>query len=122
MKLQGWLMGFFSAVAVAFALSGSAVAQERQTVIPERIDQSKSIQIFPNPAVEFVHVRTEQSKAENVRITVHNIIGNTMEVETEVVNEHEIRVKVKDLAAGYYLLALRDESINYRGTFKILKR
>jgi hypothetical protein len=88
----------------------------------ERYDLSKSVQIFPNPAVDFVHVRLDQVSVQNVRITLHNIIGNKMDVETEIVDDNELRVRVKDLAAGYYLLALKDEDDQFRGTFKILKR
>jgi len=53
---------------------------------------------------------------------VHNILGNTLEVETEVVDEHEIKLKVKELATGYYFVSVRDEQANLRGTYKFLKR
>jgi hypothetical protein len=45
-----------------------------------------------------------------------------MEIETEIVNEHELRVRVKELASGYYLLAVKNEEANFRGIFKFLKR
>lgn len=60
--------------------------------------------------------------AEKVSLTVHSIIGNKLDVETEVVSEHVVRVRVKDLASGYYLLAVKDEDSNFRGTYKFLKR
>jgi hypothetical protein len=50
------------------------------------------------------------------------VIGNAVEVETETIDDFEIRLKVKDLPVGYYLLALRDEESNSRSTIKFLKR
>lgn len=90
--------------------------------ISQEVDLARSVHIFPNPATEYVHVKIEELPAEKVELTLHNIIGNAIEIEKEIVNEHEIRVKVKDLAAGYYLIALRDEDSNFRGTYKFLKR
>src|SRR5687767_6221690 len=104
------------ALFAAAAQTGWAQAQpEENTYTPER-DIAKSVHIFPNPATEFVHVKLDQFPASKVKLTLHNII------ETEVIDEHEIRVKVKDLASGYYLLAVREEEAKYRGTFKFLKR
>jgi hypothetical protein len=110
------------ALFAAAAQTGWAQAQpEENTYTPER-DIAKSVHIFPNPATEFVHVKLDQFPASKVKLTLHNIIGNEVEIETEVIDEHEIRVKVKDLASGYYLLAVREEEAKYRGTFKFLKR
>ncbi|HYC84198.1 MAG TPA: T9SS type A sorting domain-containing protein, partial [Chryseosolibacter sp.] len=78
--------------------------------------------IFPNPAVEYVHVRTVDVPASKIKLAVHNILGNKMEIETEIVDEYELRVRVKDLSSGYYLLAIKDEDAKFRGTFKFLKR
>ncbi|NJM24347.1 MAG: T9SS type A sorting domain-containing protein [Bacteroidia bacterium] len=82
----------------------------------------KVVQIYPSPATDYVNIKFETLLAKNIKLTVHNIIGNEMNVETEVVSDHELRVRVKDLASGYYLLAIKEEEAKYRGTFKILKR
>ena len=83
---------------------------------------SQSIRLYPNPATEYINVKFDHVKAEHVTIVVHNVIGNEMKVEVEVVDQHEVQVKVKDLAAGYYLLAIRDDETKFRGTYKFLKR
>lgn len=87
----------------------------------------KSVHIYPNPASEFLHVKIDKIPVEKVKLSLHSIIGNQMEIESEIVDdvEHEgkvIRVRVKDLAAGYYLLAVKDDESKFRGTFKFLKR
>jgi Secretion system C-terminal sorting domain len=85
-------------------------------------DPIKSVSIFPNPAIEFVSVKFEAPVAKQVRLTVHNVIGNTMELESEVVDEHEIKIRIKDLATGYYLISVKDERLNLSNTYKFLKR
>jgi len=85
---------------------------------------SKAIHIYPNPTndSEYVNIKVSPLRANTVKLTLHNIIGNELTVDTEVVDDHELRIRVKDLASGYYLLAVRDLHSNFRGTYKILKR
>jgi len=82
----------------------------------------KSVNISPNPAVEYLSVKFENPIAKKAKLTVHNVIGNAVEVEAETIDEFEIRLRVKDLPVGYYLLAVRDEESNSRSTIKFLKR
>ncbi len=114
---------FYPIVISLFTIAFSAAAQTRDEYgTPEGPLDNKSIHIYPNPAVDFVHVRIEKVPVRQVSLSVHNIIGNEMEVESEVINDHEIRIRVKDLDAGYYLVALKDEEAHFRGTYKFLKR
>lgn len=119
-------MRFFRLVLTVFALLAcqQVMAQNQPDLPPpgQEMNLTKSVHLFPNPATEYVHVKLDQFPAEKVKLTVHNIIGNEMDIETEVVNEDEIRVKVKDLASGYYLLAVKDDESKFRGTYKFLKR
>ena len=110
---------FCALIAGSFAVRAQATYDAEQ---PARIDMSKSVQIFPNPAVEYVHVRLEQVNMDNVKISMHNIIGNQINIETEKIDEHELRIKVKDFDTGYYLIALKDEQLKFSGTYKFLKR
>jgi len=100
------------------------VAQDQDTFSarPERADLIKSVHVYPNPAVEFVYVKFDQANVQHVTLTLHNIIGNEIQVETEVIDEHELKIRVKDLSVGYYLIAVRDNESNFRGTYKFLKR
>jgi hypothetical protein len=84
---------------------------------------SKSIHIFPNPTnnlSEYVNVRVAPFSSEKVKLSLHNIIGNEISVETEVVDEHELRMRIKELASGYYFVTVKDEISNFRGTYKLL--
>ena len=118
-------MRLLSLIIVLFSLAGSAMGQAPASFDVDqagRHDISRNVQIFPNPAVEFVHVRLDHINVDNVKVSMHNIIGNEINIETERIDEHEIRIKVKDFDAGYYLLALKDDQSKFRGTYKFLKR
>jgi hypothetical protein len=45
-----------------------------------------------------------------------------MRIESEIVDEHEVRIRVKDLSTGYYLLAIKDEVTGLRTIHKVLKK
>lgn len=120
-------MRFLRLILCVFGLSAAGLAHaqlqpEMQPSVAQEVNLVKSVHLFPNPATEFIDVRLDQLAADNISLTVHNIIGNELPVETEILEEDLIRVKVKDLAAGYYLLAIKDEESNFRGTYKFLKR
>lgn len=106
----------------AFQLATAQSQPEGRPEMAQEVNLVKSVHLYPNPATEFVDVQLDHLPAESVSLTVHNIIGNELQVETEVLEEDLIRVKVKDLASGYYLLAIKDEESNFRGTYKFLKR
>jgi hypothetical protein len=88
----------------------------------EKSDISKSITLFPNPTTDYVHVKLGTLKSNQAKVTLHNILGSEVTIESEVIDDHELRVRVKDLPTGYYLLAIRDEGTQFRGTYKFLKR
>ena len=106
----------------AFQLTLAQVQPDNQPPAAQEVNLSKSVHLFPNPATEDVYIELEHFPAAKVNVTVHTIIGNELQVEKEVVEDNLIRVKVKDLASGYYLLAVKDEESNFRGTYKFLKR
>lgn len=120
-------MRFLRLVLMVFGVSAFqlAIAQSQPEIQPQvaqEVNLVRSVHLYPNPATEFVDVQLDHLPAQNVSLTVHNIIGNELQVETEILQEDVIRVKVKELASGYYLLAIKDEASNFRGTYKFLKR
>jgi Secretion system C-terminal sorting domain len=93
-----------------------------EAIFSERQDPGKSVQIFPNPATDYVTLRFETPRAKYMKLSLHTIIGNLLEVETEVIDEYELRIKVRELPSGYYLLAINDAESNSRNIYKIVKR
>jgi hypothetical protein len=114
----------YSIVVLAILISSLGVRAQTDIEFtqPERQEISKSVQLFPNPAIDFVNVRLEHVRANNVSVRLHNIIGNEIRIETDIVDEHTLRIRVKDLDSGYYLLALNDSQTNFKGIYKFLKR
>jgi hypothetical protein len=114
--LTAWIILLAASLQV-FAQDGDSLRVQSETP-----DFFKSIHLFPNPAVEYVNVKVDHVNASDIRVTLHNIIGNEMSIETEIIDEHTLRVRVKDFPVGYYLLALRDKNSRHSGTFKFVKR
>jgi hypothetical protein len=108
--------------AVFVAQFAMAQNQEASFFPAEKADPFKLVQLYPNPAVEYLVVHFAEPHAQTVKLTIHSIIGNPVEVEREIVDEHEIRLRVKDLPSGYYFLAIKDEASSQRGSFKFVKR
>ena len=88
----------------------------------ELLENRNEVKLFPNPSVEYLNVTIANSDLKNVTLTVHNIIGNVVEVEVEDVGKSEYKVNVKDLPTGYYLIAIKDEKKQFRETYKFLKK
>jgi hypothetical protein len=89
---------------------------------PERLDLAKTVKIYPNPAPdEFIHVHVENVDLSEAKVSLHNIIGNEMRVEKDLLDENTLRIKVKDLATGYYLIGLNDDKQQLKGIYKFLK-
>ena len=109
----------FTAI-IAF-ITQIAWGQGHEVFSPDQGEGTKLVKIFPNPATDYLSIKFEAPLAKTIKLTLHNIIGNSLEVESEIVDDHEIRLKVKDLPAGVYLLALKEDGRS-QSCFKFLKR
>jgi hypothetical protein len=89
---------------------------------PDNGDPVKSVSLFPNPATDYLTVKFEWPHARRIKLAMNTIIGNSLEVESEIVDDFEVRIKVRDLPSGYYLLAIHDDETNSRSIYKFLKR
>jgi hypothetical protein len=108
------LLGIFAA--------NFSFGQEKDGVFSTQIDPIKSVQVFPNPATEFVTIRFDNPIANQLKFAIHNIIGNEIEVVTEIMDEFEVRIKVKDIHEGYYFLSIQNMQSGMKSTHKFLKR
>jgi hypothetical protein len=112
----------FLLIVLLFLAAGATLAQPKEELSnPDKVS-IKSVSLFPNPATDYLSVKFEEPHARTIQLMVHNIVGNVLTVETELIDDHEVRLRVKDLPAGYYFLALRDDDTNAKSTFKFLKR
>jgi hypothetical protein len=80
------------------------------------------VQIYPNPATDYLTIKFDTPVAKASKLAIHSIIGNSIETEQEAIDDFEIRVKVKDLPVGYYIIAVHDPQNNSRAIYKFLKK
>lgn len=120
MRNLSLILSFFLLLFLSSAAFGQS--QEIMAYAPEKTDLSKSITVYPNPATDFVNIKLSTLEASTAKITLYTILGNELSTDKETVNDHEVRIRVKDLATGYYLIAVRDEQLQFKSTYKFLKR
>ena len=87
----------------------------------EQRETSAAIKLYPNPAPDYLYVHLGELKASNVSLSVHSIIGNEIRPEVETIDDHQVRVTVKDFSPGYYFLSVKDTQSKFQGIFKFLK-
>ena len=87
----------------------------------DQIISKNKIEIYPNPAVENIFVKIDNSELENVEIELFNIIGNSLSFEMEVIEKNYFRIKVGDFPPGYYLLIIKDPIKRFNKAFKFHK-
>lgn len=108
-------------VCLLVSLAAFANAQSSESLALSGQDVLKQAHIYPNPAVEYLHLKFDQPIAREVNLELHSIIGSRLEAETEVMDDYEVRIRVKDLPSGYYLLDVRKPGVNHVA-FKFVKR
>lgn len=111
-----FIFGFFAVLTLSSTFGQKAEWSLSSGDFPKRVS------VFPNPATEFLIVSAEGLEVSDLRIGMFNIIGNEVSVEPEFSDGAEIRIRVKDLPSGYYLLSIRDEKTGQKTTKKFLKR
>ena len=82
---------------------------------------SAKVELFPNPVPKELTVKVGD-ELKQVEFEVYNIIGNSVKIEVEKVDENEYKIPVRALAPGYYLLIIKDKEIKYRQAFKFQKK
>lgn len=109
---------FFSAfvtLSLAQEMEGPAVASTEK-------EKKNEVLIYPNPASDILTVKFPVRSHENYVISVLNIIGLPQDVESEHnTDSNEIRLRIKDLPTGYYLLSIQGPN-EYRRMLKFLKK
>ncbi len=114
-------------LALLFSLSGMAQTTNGESVNPEinfsnqSLSAENRLEVYPNPAVEFIIIEFENSSLENVEFEMHSIIGNRIEISYETLSQDKYRIPVKELASGYYFLVVKDEMSRFKKAYKFLK-
>ena len=86
------------------------------------LEVKNRIELYPNPATEYITVEIKESELINTFFVLHNIIGNSIKIHPEKLSENKYRIEVRDFPAGYYLLSVKDPATKFNKTYKFLKR
>jgi hypothetical protein len=88
----------------------------------ESLQMEVEVDLYPNPASDFLNVTLKNSQLKNVEFEVYNIIGNKMEFEIDAVNADNYKLNVKEFHSGYYLLILKDPVSRFNKAYKFRKQ
>lgn len=94
---------------------------ELPKISKESLQIITDVELYPNPANEYLNVKLKNSNLKNVQFEVYNVIGNKLEIELDVVNSENYKISVKEFSTGYYLLIVRDPISRYNKAFKFRK-
>jgi len=124
-------MKFYALIFIlVFTIAQTSVAQNSQTdnakselpqIKKESLQVSLDVELYPNPADEYLNIILKNSNLKDVQFEVYNVIGNKLDYEMESVNGISYKINVKDFNPGYYLLIIKDPITRYNKAFKFRK-
>lgn len=101
--------------------NGDLVVSAESKFYNQSLDPSNKIEIYPNPAVEYLIFEIDNSTLERIEFELHSIIGNEVKITPEEISSGKYRIPVKDFASGYYFLVVKDEVSRFKKAYKFLK-
>ena len=111
-------------LSLALVLTTALKAQQvtsASAVVSQVSPQENIIDVYPNPAVEYIQVQITNSTLENIEFELHSIIGNMMSIEVIDLGQGKYRIPVKNFATGYYFVVVKDEEMRFKRAYKFLK-
>jgi len=93
-----------------------------QAFINFNTESVNKVELYPNPATNYLTIEIKNSKLVKPYILLHSIIGNSIKIETDKISDNKYRIEVKDLPNGYYLLSVKDPGTKFSRTYKFLKK
>ena len=79
---------------------------------------ANQIELYPNPVVTYLFIEIYNAEIEKPVFELHNIIGNTFQIEAEEVAPHKYRIHMETFTAGYYFLVVQDKATNFNQAHK----
>jgi hypothetical protein len=73
--------------------------------VDEMFNELSEIELFPNPASDFISVKIPSVQSEELELTLYNSLGKTVEVPIQ--NSREMRIDVRALSNGIYFLRIQ---------------
>ena len=100
--------------------------QENRSELPKMKTESLNIEtdvdLYPNPAIDYLNITLKNSQLKKVEIEMYNVIGNKLEFEMDMVSSNSYKLNVKNLHSGYYLIIIKDPISRYNKAYKFRKQ
>lgn len=113
---------FVLGLTLSISLAGVSQSAEFQLKVDESLKPNNKVNLYPQPATEFIIVRIENSTLAEASFELFNIIGTPVKVDVEEINNGEYKIWLKDLNTGYYMVVIKDTATRYQKAFKFLKK
>lgn len=105
------------------ANEGDVYASNSETLAySEALDLTNQIDIYPNPSVNFIIVKIENSNLKKISFQLHSVIGNTVDVTAEEVGKDKFKIDLRTFSSGYYFLIVEDKESQFKEAYKFLKK
>ena len=88
----------------------------------ESLQVEMDVDLFPNPAEDFLNITIKNSSLKNVQIEMYNVIGNKLDLDLDKSSSDTYKVNVKEFHSGYYLLIVKDPISRFNKAYKFRKR
>ena len=88
----------------------------------ESLQIETEIELYPNPAIDFLTITLKNSQLKDVQFEMYNIIGNKLNLEMDLLSSDTYKINVKEFHSGYYLLIIKDPISRYNKAFKFRKQ
>lgn len=95
---------------------------ENNELIQKNLDFDQLVEVYPNPAIDYLNIDIHAQDLVKVEFEVYDIIGNAIRVAPEKLTANKYRVPVGDLHSGYYMLIVRDPYSRHREIIKFGKQ
>ena len=103
-------------------LSDEETPSDKQLSTVQSEGLTNQIELYPNPVVTYLFVEIYNPDIKRPVFELHNIIGNTFEIEAEEVAPYKYRIHMETFRDGYYFLVVQDQATNFNQAHKFLKR
>lgn len=88
----------------------------------ESLKIGTEVELYPNPAVEFLNISLINSQLKDVQFEMYNIIGNKIDLDIDLVSSNNYKINVKEFQSGYYLLIVKDPITRFNKAYKFRKQ
>lgn len=92
------------------------------TSVNDPLAESINLEIYPNPATDFINIEIKNTEAKSIRIELYSIDGKLITNEQWINSGTPYKFQINQYSANQYILKVIDLETKNTSTFKIIKR